>query len=124
MIAEAGGQGSRFRAFDADGVGSELSTPVYLVVDSRTASAAEIFAAALQDNGRAVVVGATSTFGKGRIQNVRALENGAGVAVTRARYVTPSGRDLHGRGIRPDRVPGRCGAEDEAKTCLEDVLGS
>ena len=47
----------------------------------------------------------TNTFGKGRIQNVQPLENGAGIAVTRARYVTPRGRDLHGVGIIPNFKP-------------------
>jgi carboxyl-terminal processing protease len=110
------------KTYDSDGIGAETSLPLYLLVDKRTASASEIFAAALQDNGRAVVVGSTNTFGKGRIQNVRALGNGCGVAITRARYVTPRGRDLHGVGIVPDRVPDRCGIDDSARTCLAGIL--
>ncbi|KAL7526422.1 hypothetical protein ACHAWF_001767 [Thalassiosira exigua] len=123
VIAELGKPGSPVRTYDADGVGAETTTPLYLLVDDRTASAAEIFAAALQDNRRAVVVGTTRTFGKGRIQNVQPLEGGGGIAVTRARYVTPSGRDLHGTGIVPDatRPGGTCGADDLARTCLGDV---
>ena len=65
--------------------------PLYLLVDSRTASASEIMAAALQDNGRATLVGPGKTFGKGRIQNVQQLEDGSGVAVTKAKGMTPSG---------------------------------
>ena len=123
QIAEVGKPGSPVRAYDADGVGAETATPLYLLVDGRTASAAEIFAAALQDNRRAVVVGATRTFGKGRIQNVQPLEGGGGIAVTKARYITPSGRDLHGVGIDPDamRPDGTCGAEDPTRVCLGDV---
>ena len=96
---------------------------MYLLVDKRTASAAEIFAAALQDNRRAVVVGMSNTFGKGRIQNVQPL-NGSGVAVTRARYVTPSGsgRDLHGVGIVPNKEPQKCEMNDSARICLRDVV--
>lgn len=121
IIAEVNKAG-QIKAYDADGIGAETSTPVYLLVDGRTASAAEIFAAALQDNRRALVVGSTKTFGKGRIQNVQPLENGTGVAVTKARYVTPRGRDLHGKGIEPNKVPSRCQAEDTAVTCLEGIV--
>lgn len=124
VVAEIGpgGRGSMV-AYDANGVGAETSLPVYLLVDGRTASAAEIFAAALQDNRRGLVVGTGRTFGKGRIQNVQAVGGGAGVAVTRARYVTPSGRDLHGVGIAPDREPtGGCGVRDDARECLGDIV--
>ena len=77
-----------------------------LLVDKRTASATEIVAAALQDNDHALVVGMMNPYGKGRIQNVQAVVGGGrrvGVAVTRARYITPSGRDVHGVGITPDK---------------------
>ena len=121
ITAEVDRPGGAFRAYDADGIGAETVLPVYLIVDARTASASEIFAAALQDNRRARVVGAGRTFGKGRIQNVQALDGG-GVAVTRARYVTPRGRDLQGVGIAPDVVPRRCQLEDSARTCLAEVL--
>ncbi|KAL7535034.1 hypothetical protein ACHAXR_006223 [Thalassiosira sp. AJA248-18] len=122
IIAEVGKPGSPFKAYDADGIGADTSLPVYLLVDKRTASAAEIFTAALQDNKRALVVGTTNTFGKGRIQNVQPLENGSGVAVTRARYVTPTGRDIHGVGIVPNKEPSRCEMNDSAQTCLADIL--
>ena len=120
IIAEVNKAGA-VKGYDADGIGAETTLPIYLLVDARTASAAEIFAAALQDNRRAVVVG-SKTFGKGRIQNVQALENGSGVAITKARYVTPRGRDLHGVGIQPNREPTRCEAQDSAVICLADVV--
>jgi len=119
IIAEVGN--SNMKTYDADGIGADTSTPLYLLVDKRTASASEIFAASLQDNGRATVVGSTNSFGKGRIQNVQPLENGTGVAVTRARYVTPKGRDIHGVGIKPN-FNVKCEAADTAKTCLSDVV--
>ena len=81
-----------------DGVGSQTdtTTPLFVLVDEKTASASEILTAALQDNKRAVVIsgaGADKTFGKGRIQNVQALSyGGSGIAVTKARYMTPNGR--------------------------------
>jgi carboxyl-terminal processing protease len=109
------------KGYDADGIGAETSTPLYLLVDGRTASAAEIFAAALQDNQRGIVVG-SKTFGKGRIQNVQPLDNGSGLAITRARYITPKGRDLHGIGIIPNKEPSHCGQDDSARTCLADIV--
>lgn len=67
-------------------------------------------------------MGKTNTFGKGRIQNVQPLENGSGVAVTRARYVTPRGKDIHGVGITPNRIVDQCDANDSAKTYLAGVV--
>jgi carboxyl-terminal processing protease len=67
--------------------------PVTVLVDGSTASASEILAGALQDNDRALIVG-ERTFGKGLVQNVYDLESGAGIALTAARYYTPSGRSI------------------------------
>ena len=122
IIAEVS-RGDGTKAYDADGVGANLQTPVYLLVDGRTASAAEIFTCALQDNRRAIVVG-TTTFGKGRIQNIQSIGNGSGVSVTRARYITPRGRDLHGVGIQPNigKEPSQCGPQDTAARCLADII--
>jgi len=111
-----------FKGYDADGIGADTSIPVVLLVDSRTASAAEIFTAALQDNKRAVVVGTSKTFGKGRIQNVQSLQDGSGVAVTRARYLTPKGRDIHGIGITPNKELQNCKADDTAMNCLSGIV--
>jgi carboxyl-terminal processing protease len=110
------------KTYFADGIGSETSMPLYIIVDKRTASASEIFSAALQDNKRAAVVGTSNSFGKGRIQNVKPLENGSGLAVTRARYVTPNGRDIHGIGIPPDKKPAQCETFDSVKTCLNGII--
>ena len=78
-----------------------------VLVDGATASAAEIVAGALQDHGRAVVLG-TQTFGKGSVQTVIDLDGcGAkpcGLKLTVARYYTPSGRSIQGQGITPNVV--------------------
>ncbi|MEL6162653.1 MAG: carboxyl-terminal processing protease CtpC [Cyanobacteria bacterium J06628_3] len=75
--------------------------PLVVLVDKGSASASEILSGALQDNNRAVLVG-SKTFGKGLVQSVRPLEDGSGVAVTIAKYVTPSGKDINKAGIKPD----------------------
>ena len=85
----------------------DKSIPLYIAVDSKTASAAEIFVAAMKENRRAYVVsfGDEHTFGKGRIQNIQSLGNGnGGIAVTKAKYITPSGKDIHNVGIKPNKV--------------------
>ncbi|MDY6802638.1 MAG: S41 family peptidase [Cyanobacteriota bacterium] len=72
-----------------------------VLVDGGSASASEILSGALQDNNRAMLVG-SKTFGKGLVQSVQSVGNGAGLAVTIAKYFTPSGRDINHEGIVPD----------------------
>ena len=73
------------------------------LVNGGTASASEILAGALQDDERSQLLG-SNTFGKGLIQTLTNLSDGSGLAVTVAGYVTPSGRDIQGEGITPDRI--------------------
>ena len=89
------------------GPGSLYAGPMVTLVNGGTASASEILAGALQDNGRSPLLG-VRTFGKGLIQTLIGLGgDGSGLAVTVARYVTPSGRDIQNLGIEPDqRLPG------------------
>jgi len=75
--------------------------PIVILIDRGTASASEVLAGALQDHGRALVIGERS-FGKGSVQSVLPLRNGAGIKLTTARYYTPSGRSIQALGIEPD----------------------
>ncbi|AFY99924.1 carboxyl-terminal processing protease CtpC [Calothrix sp. PCC 6303] len=75
--------------------------PLTILVNKGSASASEIFSGAIQDNKRGILVG-SQTFGKGLVQSVRPLDDGSGLAVTIAKYFTPSGRDIHKHGIDPD----------------------
>ncbi|MCS6814862.1 MAG: S41 family peptidase [Cyanobacteria bacterium] len=77
--------------------------PLIVLVNQGTASASEILAGALQDNNRAQLVG-ERTFGKGLIQSLFELSDGSGLAVTVAKYETPSHHDIHRQGIQPDYV--------------------
>ncbi|MFM8605850.1 MAG: carboxyl-terminal processing protease CtpZ [Cyanobium sp.] len=83
--------------------GSLWDGPLLTLVNSGTASASEILAGALQDAERSELVGGR-TFGKGLIQTLIPLGDGSGLAVTVARYLTPSGRDIQAVGIEPDRT--------------------
>jgi carboxyl-terminal processing protease len=85
---------------DAVGTG-DTALPLVVLVDGGTASAAEVVAGALQDRGRAVLVG-SRTFGKGSVQEPRTLPDGSALELTIARYATPTGRSLDGVGLVPD----------------------
>jgi len=78
-------------------------TPIVILINQGSASAAEIVAGALQDHKRAVLVG-KDTFGKGSVQTVLPLDNNTGVKITTALYFTPLGRSIQAKGIKPDIV--------------------
>ncbi|HEY9880172.1 MAG TPA: carboxyl-terminal processing protease CtpA [Leptolyngbyaceae cyanobacterium] len=90
--------------------------PLVVLVNEGTASASEILAGALQDNGRAQLVG-TVTFGKGLIQSLFDLSDGSGLAVTVAKYETPDHHDINRLGITPDRIV-------EVKPLARDMFGT
>jgi len=95
--------------------------PVVVLVNEGSASASEILSGALQDNNRAILVG-QKTFGKGLVQSVRGLSDGSGMTVTIAKYLTPSGRDIHKYGIQPN-ITAKL-SEDDAKNLKFDQLGT
>lgn len=100
--------------------------PLVILVDKGSASASEILSGALQDNDRAELVG-TQTFGKGLVQSVKPLgdsQTGPGLAVTVAKYLTPSGRDINQEGIVPDYVLELTDEQREALSGDQSLIGT
>lgn len=79
----------------------ELDLPIAVVINGNSASASEILAGAIKDNNKGKLIG-TKTFGKGLVQASSTLDDGSGIKVTVARYFTPSGVCIQGKGIKPD----------------------
>lgn len=102
--------------------------PLVVLVNEGSASASEIVAGALQDKGRAVIMG-SRTFGKGSVQTIIPLQNDAALKLTTARYYTPDGRSIQAEGIKPDveiqRVKVTAAEESSIAPFLEsDLSGS
>jgi carboxyl-terminal processing protease len=105
----------------------DTSTPVVVLVNEATASAAEVVAGALQDRARGVVVG-SRTYGKGSVQEPSRLSDGSALELTVGQYLTPSGRSIEGEGVEPDvavekDLP-RQAAERRAMTVLSGLLAA
>jgi carboxyl-terminal processing protease len=108
------------RSFSAEVPGELAEAPLVVLVDGGTASAAEVVAAALQQNGRAPLIG-TATFGKGSVQVILPLSDGSSLHVTTAEWYTPNGQTLDGVGLAPDILAAR--ADDGSDTALSAARG-
>lgn len=103
------------------GADADTATPLAVLVDGGTASAAEVVAGALQDRNRAVLVG-SQTFGKGSVQQSNVLSDGSALELTVGHYVTPSGRSLDGVGLEPDVEVSPGSGPDVAQQRAVEVL--
>jgi carboxyl-terminal processing protease len=90
-------------SFDADPLDATSGVPLVVLINQGSASASEIVAGALQDRGRAVLMG-TRSFGKGSVQTVLPLSDSRAIKLTTALYFTPNGRSIQAEGIVPDIV--------------------
>jgi carboxyl-terminal processing protease len=113
-------RGAALRRLHADG-GGDTRTPLVVLIDAGTASAAEVVAGSLLDRDRAVLVG-SRTFGKGSIQEPVRLPDGSAIELTVGRYRTPAGRNLDGVGIEPDVVVSADRSPREAEQRALSVL--
>ena len=102
VLIEQFGDGSE-QVFNSTGDHSDIVTPMVVLVDEASASASELVAGALQDSGRATIIGET-TLGKGTVQSWHELVNGGGIRLTVARWLTPNRHWIHQEGITPDIV--------------------
>lgn len=105
--------------YNASSGGIFLDTPMVVLVNGGSASASEIVAGALQDHGRAVLVG-QRTFGKGSVQSVLPLTGDSALKLTTARYYTPKGRSIQADGIHPDIIVASATVADKAQRTLRE----
>lgn len=122
VVTYEDGSGVR-RELGATAPPGDATTPVVVLVDGASASAAEVVAAALRDRGRAVVVGAT-TYGKGSVQAPTALAGGGVLELTIGRWYPPDGRSVDGRGVEPDiAIPATTPPDAAAARAAEVLAG-
>ncbi|OQX08901.1 MAG: peptidase S41 [Desulfobulbaceae bacterium A2] len=114
IVSTRGRRPEQTANFSATTNGKKNHTPLVLLVNEGSASASEIVAGALQDHKRAIVLG-TETFGKGSVQTVIPMPDGAGLRLTTAHYFTPNGTSIQARGITPNLPVAKDNATEEKK---------
>jgi carboxyl-terminal processing protease len=101
VLYEADEAGNIFKEWTASSGGLAIDLPIVVLVDDGSASGSEVLAGALQDRGRATLIG-TETFGKGSVNVVRKLSDGSALVVTTARWLTPDHHMIEWVGLTPD----------------------
>ncbi|MDI6799391.1 MAG: S41 family peptidase [Actinomycetota bacterium] len=112
------------KKYEAKGGGDD-KIPLVLLVNGGSASASEIVAGAIQDNGRGAIVG-EQTFGKASVQSVHKLKDSSTLVITSASYFTSKGRDINKKGITPDHVVALAddGAQDDQLIKAKEIINS
>jgi len=115
LIVSTEGRAKNMKAerYTATGKDDYPSLKIVVLVNNGSASAAEIVSGCLQDLGRAFLIG-EQTFGKGSVQSIMPLENGAALRLTTAKYYTPSHKVIHEKGITPDAIVPMSPEEEQA----------
>ncbi len=122
IVSTIGRGNKHVRRFTADSDDLSDGVPMMVLINSGSASASEIVSGALQDHGRATVIG-TRSFGKGSVQTIIPVRSGGAVRLTTARYYTPSGNSIQLTGIRPDvTIASDDETEREREADLENAL--
>ena len=108
----------KFFAKVGDGIKGK---PIIVLINNGSASASEIFAGALKDHKRAIILGENS-YGKGSVQSIIPLKNGGGIRLTISKYYLPSGKSISEVGISPDIEIDEEGQEFRIKTSTDNQL--
>ncbi len=114
LVVSVKGRNGEKDDFIGHGNGLWKDIPLVILVNEGSASASEIVSSALQDWGRALILG-TRTFGKGSVQTILPLSDGSALRLTTAKYYTPKGRSIQDEGVTPDIVVQRAGVEKRSE---------
>jgi carboxyl-terminal processing protease len=121
VVSTRGRDGKVIKQYSARRAGTRPRWPIVVLINENTASASEIVAGALQDQGRATLVG-VRTFGKGSVQTIFDLPGGSAFKLTVSRYFTPSGRSIQAQGIVPDLIAQQPREDGEPDPIREETL--